>query len=132
MTRSFAIEYEDLPQELSLFPLTGALLLPNGQLPLNIFEPRYLNMVLDALAGTRLIGMVQPLPGTVSSQRRLCLESIFPERRIRCSQWPDDAWSIRWIGHGDGYHFQASMVWGDGPSVCTFAGSGNGWYLCNV
>ena len=63
MTRSFAIEYEDLPQELSLFPLTGALLLPNGQLPLNIFEPRYLNMVLDALAGTRLIGMVQPLPG---------------------------------------------------------------------
>ena len=63
MTRPFAIEFEDLPQELSLFPLTGALLLPNGQLPLNIFEPRYLNMVLDALAGTRLIGMLQPLPG---------------------------------------------------------------------
>ena len=47
MTRSFAIQFEDLPQELSLFPLTGALLLPNGQLPLNIFEPRYLNMVMD-------------------------------------------------------------------------------------
>ena len=60
MTRSFAIQFEDLPQELSLFPLTGALLLPNGQLPLNIFEPRYLNMVMDALAGARLIGMVQP------------------------------------------------------------------------
>ena len=63
MTKSFSIEFKDLPQELSLFPLTGALLLPNGQLSLNIFEPRYLNMVLDALAGMRLIGMVQPLPG---------------------------------------------------------------------
>ena len=63
MTRPFSIQFKDLPQELSLFPLTGALLLPNGQLPLNIFEPRYLNLVLDALAGMRLIGMVQPLPG---------------------------------------------------------------------
>jgi len=63
MTKSFSIKAEDLPQELSLFPLSGALLLPNGQLPLNIFEPRYLNLVLDALGGTRLIGMVQPLPG---------------------------------------------------------------------
>ena len=48
MTKSFSIEFKDLPQELSLFPLTGALLLPNGQLSLNIFEPRYLNMVSDA------------------------------------------------------------------------------------
>ena len=63
MTKSFSIKLEDLPTELSLFPLSGALLLPNGQLPLNIFEPRYLNMVLDALGGSRLIGMVQPLPG---------------------------------------------------------------------
>ena len=71
MTRSFAIQFEDLPQELSLFPLTGALLLPNGQLPLNIFEPRYLNMVMDALAGARLIGMVQPLPGADTEQPEL-------------------------------------------------------------
>jgi Lon protease-like protein len=71
MTRSFVIQFEDLPQELSLFPLTGALLLPNGQLPLNIFEPRYLNMVLDALAGTRLIGMVQPLPGAEAEHPEL-------------------------------------------------------------
>ena len=63
MTTSLSINIDDLPQELSLFPLSGALLLPNGQLPLNIFEPRYLNMILDALGGTRLIGMVQPLFG---------------------------------------------------------------------
>ena len=71
MTESFSIKVEDLPQELSLFPLTGALLLPNGQLPLNIFEPRYLNMVLDALGGTRLIGMVQPLPGADTERPEL-------------------------------------------------------------
>lgn len=48
------------PEALPLFPLSGALLLPGGQLPLNIFEPRYLAMVDAALAGDRLIGMVQP------------------------------------------------------------------------
>ena len=49
------------PDTLPLFPLTGALLLPGGQLPLNIFEPRYLAMVDAALAGDRLIGMIQPM-----------------------------------------------------------------------
>jgi uncharacterized protein len=49
-----------LPQVLPIFPLTGTLLLPRGRLPLNIFEPRYLAMVRDALGGERLIGMVQP------------------------------------------------------------------------
>ena len=49
-----------LPQVLPVFPLTGVLLLPRGRLPLNIFEPRYLAMTRDALAGERLIGMVQP------------------------------------------------------------------------
>jgi uncharacterized protein len=49
-----------LPVSLPLFPLTGVLLLPRGLLPLNIFEPRYLHMVDDALAGDRLIGMIQP------------------------------------------------------------------------
>jgi Lon protease-like protein len=52
--------YSDLPGSLPLFPLTGALLLPHGQLPLNIFEPRYLEMVDYALTGDRLIGMIQP------------------------------------------------------------------------
>ena len=62
MHNVFSIHFADLPDELPLFPLTGAVLLPNGQLPLNIFEPRYLNMVLDSLASSRLIGMIQPLP----------------------------------------------------------------------
>lgn len=52
---------EDLPGVIAVFPLPGALLLPRGQMPLNIFEPRYLAMVDDVLrAGTRLIGMIQP------------------------------------------------------------------------
>jgi hypothetical protein len=49
-----------LPEVLSIFPLTGILLLPGGRLPLNIFEPRYLAMIRDALGGERLIGMIQP------------------------------------------------------------------------
>ena len=49
-----------LPAEFPIFPLQGALLLPHGKLPLNIFEKRYLAMVEDALAGQRLIGMIQP------------------------------------------------------------------------
>jgi uncharacterized protein len=50
----------DLPEQVAVFPLTGALLLPGGRMPLNIFEPRYLAMVDNAIAGLRLIGMVQP------------------------------------------------------------------------
>jgi len=49
-----------LPTEFPVFPLGGALLLPQGKLPLNIFEPRYRAMVEDALASGRVIGMVQP------------------------------------------------------------------------
>jgi len=56
--------FEQLPETLPIFPLSGVLLLPGGKLPLNVFEPRYLAMVFDSLAGHRLIGMVQPLqPG---------------------------------------------------------------------
>lgn len=50
----------DCPAVIPVFPLSGALLLPRGQMPLNIFEPRYLAMVDAALAGSRVIGMVQP------------------------------------------------------------------------
>ncbi len=53
----------DLPQVIPVFPLPGAILLPRGQLPLNIFEPRYLNMIDDAMAGDRIIGMIQPKGG---------------------------------------------------------------------
>ena len=58
----FDPEFDQLPMRIPIFPLSSALLLPGGQLPLNIFEPRYLAMVTHALATpTRLIGMVQPL-----------------------------------------------------------------------
>ena len=51
---------QDLPASVAVFPLTGVLLVPAGRLPLNIFEPRYLNLVEDAMATGRLMAMVQP------------------------------------------------------------------------
>jgi uncharacterized protein len=53
----------ELPEILPLFPLSGAVLLPRGELPLNIFEPRYVALVDHAVASDRLIGIIQPLPG---------------------------------------------------------------------
>ena len=56
-------QLSDLPQMIPVFPLDGALLLPGGELPLQIFEPRYLNMVDDVMGGDRMIGMIQTKPG---------------------------------------------------------------------
>ena len=53
----------DLPPRIPVFPLRGAILLPRATLPLNVFEPRYLAMIDDALAGSRLVGIVQPSGG---------------------------------------------------------------------
>jgi len=52
--------FDELPREIPIFPLPGALLLPRGRLPLNIFEPRYLAMTRDAIRAERIIGMIQP------------------------------------------------------------------------
>ena len=53
--------YQDLSRKIPIFPLTGAVLFPGTQLPLNIFEPRYVQMIDDALASPgRLLGMIQP------------------------------------------------------------------------
>ena len=54
---------DDLPDLLRVFPLRGVILLPRSTLPLNIFEPRYLAMVNDALAGDRMIGIIEPVSG---------------------------------------------------------------------
>jgi uncharacterized protein len=65
----------DLPETVSVFPLSAALLLPGTRMPLNIFEPRYLEMVDHALNSDRLIGMIQPsLDGTLcaSGEPALC------------------------------------------------------------
>lgn len=68
MSRSkFDPAFEQLPSTTPIFPLSGVLLLPGGKLPLNIFEPRYLAMTRDALAGDRIVGMVQPLEGQVEA-----------------------------------------------------------------
>lgn len=61
--------FEKLPATLPIFPLTGVLLLPRGRLPLNIFEPRYVNMIVDSLAGGRMFGMVQPSEANAEGQR---------------------------------------------------------------
>ena len=58
----------DLPQRIPVFPLPGALLLPRSDLPLNVFEPRYLAMVDDAMSSDRLIGMIQPQLEQASAQ----------------------------------------------------------------
>jgi Lon protease-like protein len=52
--------FDQLPEIVPIFPLTGVLLLPRGKLPLNVFEPRYLAMIEDALSGNRMIGIIQP------------------------------------------------------------------------
>jgi len=58
----FIAPYDQLPETLPIFPLPGAIVMPGSELPLNIFEPRYLNMVSDTLSNHRMIGMIQPDP----------------------------------------------------------------------
>jgi Lon protease-like protein len=66
---AFHPAFDDLPPEIAVFPLTGALLLPRGRLPLNVFEKRYLAMTLDSLADTgRMFGMIQPRPGAPAGE----------------------------------------------------------------
>lgn len=60
---------EQLPAEIAIFPLSGALLLPGGKLPLNIFEPRYMAMTLDSLASGRMFGMIQGDPTQPRGER---------------------------------------------------------------
>jgi hypothetical protein len=65
----------DMPAALPVFPLTGVLLLPRGKLPLNIFEPRYMAMVEDALARPdKLVGMIQP----VEKERKGKAQPLYP------------------------------------------------------
>src|ERR1039457_2124271 len=72
----------DLPEVIPVFPLPGTLLLPRGDLPLNIFEPRYLAMVDDVLKSHRLIGMIQPARGVGDTVETTPLESIGCAGRI--------------------------------------------------
>lgn len=72
----------ELPPAFPIFPLAKALLLPRGQLPLNIFEPRYLAMIDDAIRGARVIGMIQPDPEAGGRGREPALFSVGCAGRI--------------------------------------------------
>ncbi|MEP7241620.1 MAG: LON peptidase substrate-binding domain-containing protein [Devosia sp.] len=85
----------ELPAHLPLFPLSGALLLPFSHRPLNVFEPRYIEMVDTALAGNRLIGIIQPEGAEEESPRgRAPLQKIGTVGRL-----------THWEEHGEGRYF---------------------------
>ena len=75
---------EDIPKRIPLFPLPEAILLPRTNLPLNIFEPRYLSMIEDVLAGDRLIGMVQPV-GLEGGDIPVPIDGQIELRKIGCA-----------------------------------------------
>lgn len=96
----------DLPDQLPIFPLPGAVLLPGGDLPLNIFEPRYLQMLADSLATHRLIGMIQPRH--MESERDPSLSSAAA---------PPELYSIGCAGRITSFHES-----GDGPIQIVLSG----------
>lgn len=98
MTGVFDPAFEDLPSEIPIFPLTGVLLLPGGKLPLNIFEPRYLNMTSAALAGHRMIGMIQPTNGNEGAQPDV-YETGCAGRLISFSETEDGRYLITLSGY---------------------------------
>ena len=73
---------EELPVVIPVFPLRGVLLLPRGQLPLNVFEPRYMAMIDDALKTHRLIGMIQPSAGSSDASATPDIEKVGGVGRI--------------------------------------------------
>ena len=78
----FDPQLDDLPKNLPLFPLNGVILLPRAQLPLNIFEPRYLEMVNWALKNDRLLGIIQPEIDSGDDQEPATLYSLGCAGRI--------------------------------------------------
>ena len=90
------IIYNELPDILPIFPLPGVIILPYGNLPLNIFEPRYISMVEDALGDNRMIGMIQPNPGSKKDN------GLYPigcaSKIISFSETPDNRYLIELKG----------------------------------
>jgi len=91
---------DELPQTLRLFPLAGALLLPRGELPLNIFEPRYLAMIDATLASDRLVGMVQPALRPSSDSKTPLCEIGCAGRLTRLAETGDGRYLITLCGVG--------------------------------
>ncbi len=79
MQRSrFVPSFDELPATLPVFPLESVIVLPGADLPLNIFEPRYLNMVEDVLKSHHMFGMVQPNTFQTGSQPQVCIIPAAP------------------------------------------------------
>ncbi len=68
----FTAAFDQLPDVLPVFPLAGAVVMPGADLPLNVFEPRYLNMVFDVLGTQRMFGMVQPETSPSAATHAIC------------------------------------------------------------
>ncbi|MGD9537769.1 MAG: LON peptidase substrate-binding domain-containing protein [Alphaproteobacteria bacterium] len=99
MTPPFAYRrVEDLPTLIPIFPLPGALLLPRGKLPLNIFEPRYLEMTEAAMASHRLIGMVQPSDANAPLDRPEVYRTGCAGRIVRYAETEDGRYLITLAG----------------------------------
>lgn len=75
----------DLPPRIPVFPLRGAILLPRATLPLNVFEPRYLQMIDDAMSGSRVIGILQPLGSDDDDEIESPLGKSAGLRRVGCA-----------------------------------------------
>ena len=88
----------DLPETLPIFPLAGALLLPRADLPLNIFEPRYLQMMSDALSGERIIGMIQPTEDSTSEDRPRLMKIGCAGRITSYTETPDGRMMVTLTG----------------------------------
>ena len=89
---------DDLPRVIPIFPLPGVMLLPRGRLPLNIFEPRYLQMTQDAMASHRMVGMIQP----ADPKANLASPEVYPVgcagRITSFSETPDNRFLITLTG----------------------------------
>ena len=90
---------KNLPTIIPIFPLKNVLLLPGGQLPLNIFEPRYLNMVKNALNTHKIIGMIQPMENSSPKDKVIGnTEKVYEigcaGRIISSTQTPDNRYEI--------------------------------------
>lgn len=89
---------DDLPKVIPIFPLGGAVLFPRGQLPLNIFEPRYLMMIDNAIAGHRSIAMIQPRPEEHGAERPLTYRTGCLGRITQFSETGDGRYLITLTG----------------------------------
>ena len=88
----------DLPETLPIFPLAGALLLPRADLPLNIFEPRYLEMMSDAMSGERMVGMIQPTEESSNEEKPRLMKVGCAGRITSYTETPDGRMMVTLTG----------------------------------